>query len=247
VTTLVRAAAALSLVGSACGGGGTVNATTPTASPVIPEASETGTPFIPPTPTPEASETPFPFPSRLPPTIPVYGAIQVEVRRFRGSGGLQGPTTITMAWTVQGIEEEVRLAAQNLRTGDFRMVLPPGETYQLTDMDVNDPAFGFESAGLVPYGPNGGGPMFTVPPSGCLYMGRMTFAYIELPPGDSLDQLALAGEIAHDQSLAILFTGAGTFVYLPDDPGSHRFQMPPAKRRPGEARDCRATRPTFGS
>ncbi len=216
-------------------------------TPVTPEPPETGTPFVPPTPTPEASETPFPFPSRLPPTVPVYGAIALEVTTLDGVDVLQGPSTITMTWAVQGIDENVQLIPQNPQTGDFRMVLPPGETYELTEFELNDPAFGFESAGLVPYGPTGGGPRFLVPSEGCLYLGLMTFLYTKLPPGDTLEQLSLAQEIARGQSLAILFTGAGTFVYLPDDPASHRFELPPAKRRPREARGCDAHAPAFAS
>jgi hypothetical protein len=233
---------------AACDGANVALPTPPSPSlPVTPRPQETGTPLVPPSPTAEASATPFPFPSRLPPSIPVYGTISVRVFPLEGSDALAGPSAISMTWTVKGIEEEIHQLAQNARTGDFRMVLPPGETYELTELEINDPAFGFESAGLVAHGPEGTGPLFTVPASGCLYLGRITFTYTKLPPGDTLQHLQLAGDLAQGQSLAILFTGAGTFVYFPDDPTSHRFQLPPVDRRPREARSCEASRPTFGT
>ena len=124
-------------------------------------------------------------------------------------------------------------------------MLVPFDLAVLQGVDVTGGSFGFEETSLPANGPNGSDLTVDVPGRGCAYVGRITLTYLLLPDADSLTQLSLGADLAGDGSLTILFTSAGTFVYLPDDPAAHRVDMPPASERPAEARSCPEARARF--
>ncbi|RAM01096.1 hypothetical protein DO021_15525 [Desulfobacter hydrogenophilus] len=73
---------------------------------------------------------------------------------------------------------------------NFRLVLPPGN-YFVAGLDVRA-----KSLSDKPFFLPTGGPSFTVPKGGCVYIGRINATYLRLPPG-SLDQAkATTGKIS---------------------------------------------------
>lgn len=73
---------------------------------------------------------------------------------------------------------------------NFRLVLPPGD-YFVAGLGVRA-----KSLSDKPFFLPTGGPSFTVPKDGCVYIGRINATYLRLPPG-SLDQAsATAGKIS---------------------------------------------------
>jgi hypothetical protein len=240
------AIAALAL--AACAGGG-VTASPPPRSPVFPLPSETPSATSDPsgTPVPESPQTPespTPAPSRSPGTAPVYGAVRVRIVRVRSHADAPaGPAIVTTSWVAAGIPgSEVTQVVQDVVAGDFRVTLTPFDVAVLGDLAVTGGSFGFEDTTLPTNGPDGTDLAVDVPGSGCAYVGRMTFTYLLLPPGDGIEQLNLASDLAAGGSLSILFTSAGTFVYLPDDPSAHRVDVPDPAERPAEARRCPVVR-----
>jgi hypothetical protein len=151
-----------------------------------------------------------------------------------------------MTWVAAAVPgSEVRQVVQDASTGDFRMVLIPFDLSVLTGIEVTGGSLGFEETALPTNGADGADPTFEVPAAGCAYIGRLTFTYLLLPPGDGLTQLSMASDLADGGSLSILFTSAGTFVYLPDDPSANRIDVPEASRRPSEGRACPVVRARF--
>jgi hypothetical protein len=151
-----------------------------------------------------------------------------------------------MNWVAAGVPgSEVRQLVQDVRTGDFRLLLAPFDLSVLQGVDVTGGSFGFEETSLPANGPGGSDLTVDVPAEGCAYVGRITLTYLLMPDADSLTQLSLAADLAGNGSLTILFTSAGTFVYLPDDPGAHRVDVPAASDRPPDARSCELDRARF--
>jgi hypothetical protein len=186
-------------------------------------------------------------PSRPPGTIPVYGAVRIRVVPVgRRSTGAQDPSIVTLNLTAAAVPgSQIRQVVQDVSSGNFRVILTPFDLVVLTQVDVTGGGFGFEDTSLPTSGPNGSDLAFDVPESGCAYVGRVTFTYRLLPDTDSLTQLSIASDLAAGGSLDIWFTSAGTFVYLPDDPQSHRIEVPERSDRPPEARSCPVSRATF--
>jgi hypothetical protein len=144
-----------------------------------------------------------------------------------------------MIWVAAGVPgSEVHQLVQDPRTGDFRLLLAPFDLSVLQGIDATGGSFGFEETGLPANGPGGSDLTVEVPGGGCAYAGRITYTYLLLPDADSLTQLSLASDLAGNGSLTILFTSAGTFVYLPDDPAAHRVDVQETSARPAEARGC---------
>ena len=234
--------------------GGPVLTSPPPSGPVLPTTTgPTPAPPTtdPPTLSPSDPESPTPVPSRSPGTIPVYGTLRVRVVRVhaRAQGrrdGTDSPEILTMNWVAAGVPgSEVHQLVQDTRTGDFRMLLTAFDLSVLQGIDVTGGSFGFEETSLPANGPNGTDLAVDVPGDGCAYAGRITFTYLLLPDVDSLTQLSLAADLAGNGSLTILFTSAGAFVYLPDEPTAHRVDVPDAAGRPAEARSCPVVRARF--
>src|SRR5262245_31062434 len=230
--------------------GGQVLTSPPPTGPVFPDSgggpTERDPTPEPPTTPPSDPESPTPTPSRPPGTIPVYGTLRARVVRVHAHGGVEGPSILAMNWVAAGVPgSEVHQLVQDPGTGDFRLRLVPFDLAVLQGVDVTGGSFGFEETSLPTNGPNGSDLTVDVPGSGCAYAGRITLTYLLLPDADSLTQLSLGADLAGDGSLTILFTSAGTFVYLPDDPAAHRVDMPPASGRPADARSCPEARQRF--
>lgn len=91
---------------------------------------------------------------------------------------------------------------------NFRLVLPPGN-YFVAGLDVRA-----KSLSDKPFFLRTGGPSFTVPKGGCVYIGRINATCLRLPPG-SLDQAkATAGKIfaATGKPLRMIYLTKGALL-----------------------------------
>jgi hypothetical protein len=57
-----------------------------------------------------------------------------------------------------------------------------------------------------------GGPTFTVPATGCIYIGRVSFAYYRLPEGSFDEQSAMISQLFGRDDVTFVFLESGSLV-----------------------------------
>jgi hypothetical protein len=180
-----------------------------------------------PTPTPTPSPTPTPGPTVLgnvqiafipatkevkPPTPP----IEVSLVLKPADGGPD---------VKQGIPEG---------SGGFSLTLDPG-TYKLTVLEITASSMS-DTAFQVPTG----GPTFTVPATGCVYLGRIQFAYYRMPKGSFEEQTALFNGLFGRDDLMFIFLESGGLIG--SDAG---VTLPPEAERVSGSANCSVTLAQF--
>lgn len=116
----------------------------------------------------------------------------------------------------------------------FHLTLPPGRyRVQLVSLD---------NAHLSPhpFAAPAGGPAFTVPPTGCAYIGMISIVYYRLPPGTVAQQETVAAQLARGK--AAYFTYLKTGGLLPD---TASITLPPPGQRPPGSRACSTRKARF--
>ena len=102
-------------------------------------------------------------------------------------------------WSLESSKErQVAVSHQN-----FSLQLSPG-IYEISTLEVQAPSLSDTEFSLPTGGPN-----FTVPERNCVYVGRMSFVFLRLPPGSFDQSRAWAALAAQKEGKSILF------VYLP--------------------------------
>jgi len=160
----------------------------PTATPtLIPTATFTPSPTATSTHTPTA--VPTARPSRTPtPKLPqVRGDVQVAFIPY-GEGAMapQPPIDVTLIIRPLSGEANIRYTITGLASS-FSLSLLPGK-YEISSLEVNSPSLSPNPVSL-----SAGRLKFTVPQTGCAYVGRFSFSYYRLPPGSLYEQMQLVG------------------------------------------------------
>jgi hypothetical protein len=101
-------------------------------------------------------------------------------------------TDRSMQWKEE--KEKVITSDQN-----FTLSLRPG-SYEIVGLDVKA-----ESLSDLPFSLVTGGPRFSVPEGNCVYIGRIAYFYMRLPPGSFAEAKAAVGKMAKDRDKPILF------------------------------------------
>lgn len=126
-------------------------------------------------------------------------------------------------WIVE--RDKVAASHQN-----FAFSLRPG-SYKIVALEVEAQSLSDSSFSLLT-----GGPHFAVPEGNCVYIGRLAFIYVRLPPGSSAQAAAVVGTMAKERGKPIVFSyltkgalvGASTAI---DIPGEAEARQGPAGSR----------------
>jgi len=90
--------------------------------------------------------------------------------------------------------------------GGFSLTLDPG-TYGVVALEILSPSLQ-DAAVQLPTG----GPTFTVPATGCVYIGRIHFAYYRMPEGSFAEQTAVIKELFGRDDVVFIFLESGSLV-----------------------------------
>lgn len=113
---------------------------------------------------------------------------------------------------------------------NFAFSLRPG-SYEIVDLEVEAQSLSHSRFSLVT-----GGPHFVVPEGNCVYIGRIAFIYMRLPPGSLAQARAVVATMAKERGMSILLlyllkgalVGPSTAV---DIPGEAEAQQGTARNR----------------
>lgn len=202
----------------------------PAASPsaiatASPSATASATPKPTPTPTPTPSPTPGPS---------VLGNLQVAF--VPATKAVKPPTppievSLVLKPAAGGADVMQAIAEAG---GGFSLTLDPG-TYKLAALEISAPSMS-AAAFQVPTG----GPSFTVPATGCVYVGRIQFAYYRMPAGSFEEQTALFKGLFGREDLIFIFLESGGLI------GSEAgVSLPPEAERVSGSANCSATLAKF--
>ena len=117
-------------------------------------------------------------------------------------------------------------------SGGFNLMLDPG-TYRLRSLEVLAASM---SSGI--FRLPTGSPTFRVPATGCVYVGRIFFSYLRLPPGSAQKQTQVIFDVANKfnfdpQHAYILFLHSGSLI-----PKKATVDLPDATERVSGSEDC---------
>lgn len=177
----------------------------PTSPPpsAVPAAIATPAATIAPTASPTASPTPSPSPT---PESTVFG--NVEVHFIGATKAVKAPTP-----PIDGriVIEPVGGGAEVTQSipeggGGFSLTLDPGN-YRVNALEFLAPSMS-EDVFRMPTG----GPAFTITATGCIYIGRISFAYYRLPAGSFDEQSAMISQLFGRDDVTFLFLESGSLV-----------------------------------
>jgi hypothetical protein len=183
-------------------------------------------------PTTSPTQSPSPSPE---PQFNVYGSIGLEVFVLERGSPLKDPFEMTIVLIPDSDGDQIRVPVES--AGPFSASLEPG-SYRVTGLVIESPGLGKEAVELPTLGGRAKNVKFTVPESGCVYVGQVTFFYVRLPKGSFNKQLETLNEVAEGAESAFIFLPSGSMVFFPADPMSQEIDLPPESERPTEAEEC---------
>ena len=195
-----------------------------------PQPPPTDTPTPPPTDTPTPtiipSDTPIPTPTETPTPewATLYGNLQIAMAPYGEEAEVPDSLgDLTLHFKNVDTEEEYTTIAD--KNGGFMILMPAG-VYSFSQVRI----------GALDSKAPTSNPKIIVPDKGCLYIGRISFAYILLPPGSPGEQIALIQQLAA-QGKDFVFTlatsgGIGMEAY------SEVIEIPDESEWPSGASNC---------
>jgi hypothetical protein len=211
-----------------------------TATAVMAQAqTQTAAPTKTPTPEPTATRTPSrtPMPSSTATNTPepatVYGNLQIGFIPYNEKAVAPKPpidvTLVLEQAAGGGIQTRHNITDQS---GGFSLALAPGD-YLISLLEIKASSLSSKTIKLPV-----NGPYFTVPETGCAYVGRIFYFYYRLPPGSMEEIKPLIQEIANkankaDQSIYFIFLNTGALV-----PESVGADLPDENKRVQGAENC---------
>lgn len=216
----------------ACGG------QSPSISPTV---TATTTPTTTPNPTPRPTPRPTPSPSPTPgPTV--FGNLQVGF--IPATDDVEDPKPpIDVSLVIKAVDGDAELTQPITdATGGFSLSLDPG-TYGLQTLEILAPSMSDEAFELPMNGPT-----FTVPATGCVYIGRISFSYVRTPESSSPEKAgALIQEAAEafdydPNDVGFIFLASGSLVLPGYEAG---VTLPEKGERVSGSEDCSVTLAKF--
>lgn len=111
-----------------------------------------------------------------PPPATVLGNLEIHFAAANDRAKVPGPLT-EVEVIIRPLDADIG-EGHDIGSGDsFRLSLPPGR-YRFENLGLKAGAFGKEKVLLSVTGPS-----FEVPANGCVYLGRIVFSFVRLPPG----------------------------------------------------------------
>ena len=176
----------------------------PAATP-IPTASAAASASPSPSPTPKPTPTPTPTPSPTP-SLTTLGNLQIAfVPATKEVKPPTPPVAVSMVIKPDAGGANVKQAIPE-SGGGFSLALGPG-SYKLVALEITAPSMS-ANAFQVPTG----GPSFTVPAAGCVYIGRIFFAYYRMPKGTFEEQTALFKPLFGREDITFIFLESGGLI-----------------------------------
>ena len=186
----------LTLSQVACGG------QRPAASPT---STATATPASTPSPTPSPIPTPTPSPSPTPgPTV--LGNLQIGF--IPATTNVEPPSPpIEVSIVIKPADGGPDVKQPITESGGgFSLTLDPG-TYRLYLLEILAPSMSDQAFQVPTIGPT-----FTVPATGCVYVGRIYFEYYRMPKGSLDEQTAAIKQQFRRDDLSFVFLESGSLV-----------------------------------
>lgn len=198
-----------------------------------PTSVATATPSSTPSPTPSPTPTPTPSPSPTPAPA-VLGNLQVGF--IPATADVQPPSPpveISMVLKPADGGPDVKQPIPD-SAGGFSLTLDPG-TYSLHLLEILAPSMSDQSFQVPTIGPT-----FTVPATGCVYVGRIYFEYYRMPKGSLDEQTAAIKQLFRRDDLYFVFLESGSLVG-----NEASVSLPPEGERVSGSDDCTATPAQF--